>query len=140
MAKKNLVHEKRISPKEVRELEVYYEKGSINYWDYSTKAKGIYFATRVYEHEEGATWKTYKFGVGEKTPGVGYICVVPLDTYRPKALREVRARVEAHVEAIHALCQVGDAEALEQLKAILTGAVVPAPASASTPAPAEAIA
>ena len=58
-------------------------------------------------------------------PGVGYICVVPLDDLPPKALREVRERVEAHAEAIHALCDIGDAQALAQLKAILTGEMVP---------------
>ena len=127
-AKDRLVHTKRISPKEIRELDVYYDKGGMNYFNYTTKPKGIFFSSTVYEHEEGSTWKTLKVGLGESKPGVGYICVVPLTNYRPTALREVRERVEAHAEAIHALCDVGDAAALEQLKAILTGAVVPATA------------
>ena len=95
-----------------------------------TKPKSIFFSSTVYEHEEGSTWKMLKVGLGESKPGIGYICVVPLTRYRPKALREVRERVESHAEAIHALCDVGDAAALEQLKAILTGAVVPATAEA----------
>lgn len=126
MADKNLVHTKRISPKEIRELEVYYDKGGINYFDYSTKPKGIYFRSAVIEHEEGSIWKTYKIGIGRSRPGEGYICVVPLTNYRPKALREVRERVEAHADAIHRLCETGDTEAMESLKAILAGEVVPA--------------
>ena len=102
-----------------------YDKGGINYFDYSTKPKGIFFSSTVYEQEEGSIWKTLKVGLGQGKPGVGYICVVPLDRYRPKALKEVRARVEAHAERIHALCEVGDAAALAELKAILTGATVP---------------
>ena len=123
MATKRLVHTKRISPKEIRELDVYYDKGGINYFDYKTKPKGIFFSSTVYEQEEGSIWKTLKVELGQSKPGVGYICVVPLTTYRPKALREVRGRVEAHAEAIHALCDIGDAETLEQLKAILTGEI-----------------
>ena len=125
MADKNLVHTKRISPKEIRELDVHYDKGGINYFDYSTKPKGIFFRSTVFEQEEGSIWKTLKVGLGRSKPGVGYLCIVPLDRYRPKALKEVRARVEAHAERIHALCDVGDAEALTELKAILTGERVP---------------
>ena len=126
MAQERLVHTKRMSPTHIRELSVYYDKGGINYFDYSTKPKGIFFSSTVYEQEEGSIWKTLKIGLGAKTPGVGYICVVPLTNYRPKALREVRERVEAQAQAIHALCDVGDTAAMDQLKAILTGAVVPA--------------
>ena len=132
MAQTRLVHAKRISPTHVRELEVYYDKGGLNYFDYKTKPKGIFFSSSVFEQEEGSMWKTYTVGIGRNTPGVGYICVVPLDAYRAKPLREVRARVETHAEAIHALCDIGDAEALEQLKAILTGEAVPSPAEAAS--------
>ena len=125
MAAERLVHKKRISSTHIRELDVYYDKGGMNYWDYNQKPKGIFFASTVFEQEEGSAWKTLKIGIGSKTPGVGYVLVTPLDNYRPKALREVRARVEAHAEAIHALCDKGDAEALAQLKAILTGAISP---------------
>jgi hypothetical protein len=125
MALARLVHTKRISPSEIRELSVYYDKGGINYFDYSTKPKGIFFSSTVYEQEEGSIWKTLKVGLGQGKPGVGYICVVPLDRYRPKALKEVRARVKAHAERIHALCEIGDAAALAELKAILTGETVP---------------
>ncbi len=131
MADKTLVHTKRISPKEIRELDVHYDKGGMNYFDYSTKPKGIFFRSTIYKHEEGSIWKTLKIGLGKSKPGVGYICVVPLERYRPKALKEVRARVEAHAKRIHALCDVGDAEALAELKAILTGETVPQAAGAS---------
>lgn len=124
MASKRLVHAKRISPSQIRELDVYYDKGGMNYLDYSTKPKGVFFSSTIYEQEEGSPWKTLRVGLGQSKPGVGYICVVPLANYRPKALREVHERVEAHAEAIHALCDLGDAEALATLKAILTGAVV----------------
>jgi hypothetical protein len=132
MATPRLVHTKRISPSHIRELDVYYDKGGINYWDYSEKPQGIFFTSTVFEQEEGSSWKTLKVGLGSRTPGVGYICVVPLTKYRPKALRDVRKRVVAHAEAIHALCDIGDAAALDQLKAILTGAVEPGPAEART--------
>ena len=133
MATERLVHTHRISDTHIRELDVYYDKGGMNYFDYSTKPKGIFFSSTVYEQEVGSIWKTLKVGIGAKTPGVGYILVVPLENYRPKALREVRARVEAHADAIHALCAVGDTASMEKLKAILTGAGVPdaAPAEAT---------
>ena len=130
MADQNLIHTKRISSTQIRELSVYYDKGGTNYFDYSQKPKGIYFSSTVYEQEEGSSWRTLKIGLGARTPGVGYICVVPLTYYRPKALREVRERVATHAEAIHALCDAGDAAAMDRLKAILTGAVVPTPPEA----------
>ncbi len=125
MATERLVHTKRLSSTHIRELNVYYDKGGMNYFDYSQKPKGIFFSSTVFEQEEGSMWKTLKVGLGRTTPGAGYVCVVPLDRYRLKALREVRARVEAHAERIHALCDAGGTEALAELKAILTGATVP---------------
>ena len=126
MASNKIVHSKRLSDTHIRELGVYYDKGGMNYFDYSQKPKGIYFDSTVYEQEIGSVWKTMKVGLARTAPGVGHILVVPLTTYRPKALREVRERVEAHAEAIHALCDVGDAAALERLRAILTGVETPA--------------
>ena len=123
MATSGLVHTKRLSDTRIRELGVYYDKGGINYFDYSTKPKGIYFDSTVYEQAEGSPIKTLSVGLADRRPGVGYILVIPLDRYRPRALREVRERVETHAETIHALCDVGNAAALEKLKAILTGAV-----------------
>ena len=125
MASDRLVHTKRISPREIRELYVYYDKGGINYFDYSTKPKGIFFSSTVYEQEEGSIWRTLKVGLGRASPAWATSALSPLDRYRPKALKEVRQRVESHADRIHALCAVGDAEALEELKAILTGETVP---------------
>ena len=70
MASDRLVHTKRISPREIRELDVYYDKGGINYFDYSTKPKGIFFSSTVYKQEEGSIWKTLKVGLGWSKPGV----------------------------------------------------------------------
>ena len=134
MATERLVHRQRLSDTHIRELDVYYDKGGMNYWDYSTKPKGIYFASTVYEQPVGSSWRTLTVGIGAKTPGVGYVLVVPLDSYRPKALREVRERVKSHAEPIHALCGAGDAEALARLKAILTGVEVPDPVTEETAA------
>ena len=36
-AKDRLVRTKRISPQEIRELDVYYDKGGMNYFNYTTK-------------------------------------------------------------------------------------------------------
>ncbi len=126
MATERLVHTHRISDTHIRELDVYYDKGGMNYWDYSKKPKGIYFASTVYQQPVGSSLRSLTIGIGSQQPGVGYILVVPLTNYRPKALREVRARVEKHAMAIHAPCAVGDAASMEKLKAIVTGAEVPA--------------
>ena len=119
-----LVHTRRLSPTHIRELEVYYDAGGVNYWDYSRKPKGIYFASTIYQQPEGGAFKTLTIGPGSDRKGVGYICVVLLERYRPSALREVRVRVEAHAETIHALCEAGDPEALARLRVILSGETV----------------
>ena len=130
MASSTRVHTKRLSPTRVRELGVAYDKGGMNYWDYSQKPKGIYFSASLYQDVEGSDFRTWS--TGQK--GDGYLLVVPLDRYRPKPLREVRARVLAHAEAIHALLDTADADAMARLRAILAGtAPASAPAAASTP-------
>jgi hypothetical protein len=118
MASKTHVHTERLSDTYIRELSVAYDKGGINYWDYSQQPKGIYFRSSLYEQPEGSIWKTWT--TGQK--GDGYILVVPLDRYRPKALREVTERVLANADRIHALLDAADAHALTELKTILTGA------------------
>lgn len=120
MASKTHVHTKRLSDTHIRELSVAYDKGGINYWDYSQQPKGIYFRSWLYEQPEGSMWKTWTTG----QTGDGYILAQPLDRYRPKALREVAERVRANADRIHALLDVADAHALAELKAILTGAAV----------------
>ena len=119
-----LVHRQRLSPTHIRELDVYYDVGGMNYWDYSRKPKGIYFSATVYEQPEGSAWRTLTVGPGSDRRGVGYVCVVPLERYRPKPLREVRDRVAAHAETIHTLCEAGDPEALAHLRVILAGGAV----------------
>ena len=84
MAAERLVHKKRISSTHIRELDVYYDKGGMNYWDYSQKPKGIFFASTVFEQEEGSAWKTLKIGIGSKTPGVGYVLRGPARQLPPE--------------------------------------------------------
>ena len=132
MATERLVHRHRMSDTHIRDLDVYYDKGGMNYFDYSTKPKGIYFSSTVHEQPIGSAWKTLKIGTGSQQPGVGYILVVPLTRYRPKTLREVRERVKTHAAEIHALCAVGDTAAMEMLRAILTGSEVAAAPEAAT--------
>ena len=132
MAMSPRVHAKRLSPTHVRELGAAYDKGGISCWDHSPKPKGIYVSAALYEQPEGSAFKTWR--TGQK--GDGCILVAPLDRYCPKPLKEVRARVLAHAEAIHALLDAGDGEAMARLKAILAGTAAhdAVPASASTPA------
>ena len=115
MTASRTVHTKRLNETYKRELQVYYDKGGVNYWDYSQKPKGIYFASTVYEQAEGATSRTWT--TGQK--GDGYILVVPLERYSAKQLRLVRERVEEHADQIHTLFNTGNH--LEQLKQILAG-------------------
>jgi hypothetical protein len=119
-----VVHTRHLSSTHIRELEVYYDAGGMNYWDHSAKPRGIYFASTVYEQAEGSPVRTLTVGVGAQGKGTGYLCVVPLDRYRPRPLREVSDRVLVHAETIHALCEAGDAEALAHLKVILAGGAV----------------
>ena len=95
MAQNRTVHTKHLGGSRHRDLQVYYDKGGINYWDYSHKPKGIYFASHCYTQSGGVmSWST-----GQK--GDGYICVAQLSTYRPSVLRAVRARVVAQADDIH---------------------------------------
>ncbi len=83
MATARLVHRHRLSDTHVRELAVYYDKGGMNYWDYSRKPKGIYFSASLYQDVEGSAFKTWTSG----RAGDGYILVEPLDRYRPRRSR-----------------------------------------------------
>lgn len=115
MPQPTLVHTKRLTKTNIRELSVYYEKGGTNYWDYSQKPKGIYFSTGLYEQVPGSGIKSWKTG----QPGDGYILVTPLERYSRKALRLVRERVEEHADQIHAMFDHGGN--VENLKALLRG-------------------
>lgn len=114
MAQDRTVHTKRFGQTRYRDLQVYYDKGGINYWDYSRKPKGIYFASHCYRRSGGCkTWST-----GQK--GDGYICVIELERYKPTALRAVCQRVEQEAEAIHALLD-GRGGSIIELTAFLRG-------------------
>ena len=110
MAQDTTVHTKHLGDNRYRDLQAYYEKGSINYWDYSNKPKGIYFASHCYTKSGGMrSWST-----GQK--GDGYLLVVPLDRYRPTALRKLQAAIKDHADHIHALIERG---AVNELQAFL---------------------
>jgi len=110
-----LVHTKRLTETNIRELSVYYDKGGMNYWDYSQKPKGIYFSTGLYEQVPGSGIKSWKTG----QPGDGYILVTPLERYSKRALRLVHERVTEHADQIHAMFDLGGD--VENLKRLLRG-------------------
>lgn len=101
MAQSKTIHTKRLSVNRCRDLNVYYEKDGQNYWDYSKKPKGIYFASHSYTHVEGSSW--HSWSTGQK--GDGYILAVPLERYKPTALKMVCARVKTHADLIHQLIE-----------------------------------
>jgi hypothetical protein len=114
MAQDIIVHTKHLGDNRYRDLQVYYDKGGMNYWDYSQKPKGIYFASHVYSRQGGMmSWST-----GQK--GDGYICVAELTNYRPSVLKAVRARIEAEADAIHDVFE-GCGATVQQLKQYLVG-------------------
>lgn len=114
MAQDRTVHTKHLGENRYRDLDVYYDKGGVSYWDYSRKPKGIYFASMLYTKSEGCrTWST-----GQK--GDGYIAVVELERYSAKQLRLVRERVECAAERIHNILD-GCYGSIAELKAYLKG-------------------
>jgi hypothetical protein len=117
MANDKTVHTRNPGANRYRDLQVYYEKGGTNYWDYSQKPRGIYFASHQYRREGGVlSWTS-----GQK--GDGYLLATPLAVYSAKALRLVRERVEANAERIHDILD-GRAGTLAELQAIVTGTPV----------------
>lgn len=121
MAQDRTVHTKHLGDNRYRDLEVYYDKGGMNYWNYAQKPKAIYFASHLYYKSGGIrSWQT-----GQQ--GDGYIAVVPLDRYSSKQLRLVRERVEQAAEQIHAIMD-GHYGSFADLKAYLKGeAPIPMP-------------
>jgi len=114
MPQDRTVHTKHLGDNRYRDLQVYYEKGGMNYRDYSQKPKGIYFASHCYKKSDGfITWST-----GQK--GDGYIKVVELANYSAKQLRLVRERVEAAPEQIHDILD-GCYGSIPELTAYLKG-------------------
>ena len=110
MAQDKTVHTKHLGDNRYRDLQAYYEKGSISYWDYSKKPKGIYFGAHSYTKSGG----TRTFSTGQK--GDGYLLIVRLDRYRPTALRKLQAAIKDHADHIHDLIDRG---AVNELHAFL---------------------
>ena len=112
MSKNHTVHTKSLGENRYRDLDAYYDKGGINYWDYSNKPKGIYFASHCYSKSDGfRSWST-----GQK--GDGYLLITPLDRYRPTALRVLQTRIQEHADQIHSLIESGK---VAELKLLLAG-------------------
>ena len=112
MSKNHTVHTKSLGENRYRDLNAYYDKGGMNYWDYSTKPKGIYFASQCYSKSEGIrSWST-----GQK--GDGYLLITPLDRYRPTALRTLQGRIKDNADQIHTLIEAGK---ITELQALLSG-------------------
>jgi hypothetical protein len=126
MAQDRTVHTKHLGENRYRDLDVYYDKGGMNYWDSRQKPKGIYFATMLYTKSGGCrTWST-----GQK--GDGYLLAVPLERYSAKQLRLVRERVEIAAEQIHDIL-AGRYGTFAELKAYIEGkAVLPTAPDATT--------
>lgn len=113
MAQNKTIHTKHLGDNRYRDLSVYYEKGGMNYWDYSQKPKGIYFSSSVYTKSSsgaGFAMRTYSIMPGQK--GEGYILAEPLERYKPTALKAVRHRVETNADLIHTLLNAGEVSAV----------------------------
>jgi len=111
MAQDKTVHTKHLGETEYRDLDVYYEKGSMNYWDYSKKPKVIYFSTSKYRKSGG--FKSYSLCPGK--PGEGYLLVTPLERYSRKQLSILQGCVRDHADLIHHLLDAGDVTNLIEL-------------------------
>ena len=97
MAQAKTIHTKHLGDDRYRDLEAYYE-GSKNFWN-AAKPKGIYFAVHSYRK----SGSTLSFSVNQK--GDGYLLIVPLDRYRPTALRMLQATIKDHADHIHDLIE-----------------------------------
>jgi hypothetical protein len=132
MPKDTLVHTKRLTETRIRELSVYYDKGSMNYWSGGQRSKGIYFSTGLYEQIPGSGIKSWKTGQA----GDGYILITPLERYSAKQSRLVREQVEEHFEQIHAMFDQGGQ--VDNLKCLLRGETfIPVEIAEDVPAPIE---
>lgn len=114
MAIERLIHTKPLGDNRYRDLQVYYDKGGMSYWDYSRKPKGIYFASHLYSKSGSmVSWSTSQ-------KGDGYVLVTTLDAYSAKALRLVQERVRARADLIHDILD-GACGKFADLNAILSG-------------------
>jgi len=101
-----------------RDLQVYYDKGGMSYWDYSKKPKGIYFASHIYSKSGTGTATIISWSTSQK--GDGYLLVTELSHYSAKALRLVQDRVRNHAVLIHDILD-GTRGAFADLQAVLQG-------------------
>ncbi|WP_171182286.1 hypothetical protein [Ruegeria sp. HKCCD8929] len=115
MAQDRTVHSKNLEGNLWRDLQVYYDRGGISFWDYSQKPKGIYFASHLYQKTDTTAGAIRTWSTGQK--GDGYLLIVPLERYSRKQLRLVRERVEADPERIHDMLGRGQVTELKQLLA-----------------------
>lgn len=129
MAATRTIHTRHLGETRYRDLQVYYDKGGMNYWDYSQKPKGIYFASHCYQKtvSDGASFTTWSTG----QRGDGYLLVTPLATYSAKALRLVQERVRHHADLVHDILD-GTCGSIEELRAILEGRASVIAVTAST--------
>ena len=111
MAQDRTIHTKHLGEAEHRDLDVYYEKGSTNYWSNSPKPKGIYFSTSKYK--KSGTCRT--FSMRPNKPGEGYLLVTPLERYSRKQLSILQERVRNHADLIHELLDASDVDNLIRL-------------------------
>ena len=114
MAQDRTVHTKRIDANHCRDLNVYYQKPSTNFWSNEVMPRGIYFSASKYEYVEGGAFKTWS--TGQK--GDGSFLVTQLERYKPTALKAVRQRVSDNAELLHALIEDED---YQSLRAIVMG-------------------
>jgi hypothetical protein len=112
------IHTRHLGETRYRDLNVYYDKGGMNYWDYSQKPKGIYFASELYQRSSTSAGVIRTWSTGQK--GDGYLLVTELETYSAKALRLVQERVRTHADLIHDILD-GRCGTLADLKALLAG-------------------
>jgi hypothetical protein len=112
------IHTRHLGETRYRDLNVYYDKGGMNYWDYSQKPKGIYFASELYQLSSTSAGAIRTWSTGQK--GDGYLLVTELETYSAKALRLVQERVRTHADHIHDILD-GRCGTLADLKALLAG-------------------
>ncbi|MBD1204569.1 MAG: hypothetical protein H9533_10575 [Rhodobacteraceae bacterium] len=112
------IHTRHLGETRYRDLKVYYDKGGMNYWDYSQKPKGIYFASELYQRSSTSAGAIRTWSTGQK--GDGYLLVTELATYSAKVLRLVQERVRTHADLIHDILD-GRCGTLADLKAVLVG-------------------
>lgn len=122
------IHTRHLGETRYRDLQVYYDKGGMNYWDYSQKPKGIYFASELYQRTNSTSGAIRTWSTGQK--GDGYLLVTALETYSAKALRLVQERVRDHADLLHDILD-GRCGTLADLKAILAGTAT----SVASPSP-----